>query len=64
MSETHDYETVRVRREDLNVTHVLVGESGGLCAIYHKPEKILGMNMIETEYGMLLLLMPEYEVLA
>lgn len=61
---TNDYETVLVDRRDLDETHVLVGESGGLCSVYGKPEPCLGELFLETEHGTLILTRSHYEVIA
>lgn len=42
-------------QEPLNSTHVLVGESGGLSAIYENKGNILGAVCVETEHGPLYL---------
>lgn len=57
MADTHDYTTKPVKGKDLTGEHVLVGESGGLSAIYDsKPSSlVLGMQMVETEHGALML---------
>ncbi len=55
MTETHDYETVTRFAESLNETHVLVGESAGLSAVYGvEPSPTLrGYLRIRTEHGFL-----------
>lgn len=54
---THDYPTRKVRGKDLDGTMVLVGESGGLSAIYvNSPSSAMpGLTLIETEHGPLYL---------
>ena len=49
--------TKTVKGRDLDHTHVLVGESGGLCAIYEAPKSgmVMGLLNVETEHGFLLL---------
>ena len=55
MTKTHDYETVTRFAESLNETHVLVGESAGLSAVYSvEPSPTLrGYMRIHTEHGFL-----------
>ena len=50
--ETHDYATALVRADQLNPTHVLVGESGGLSAVYfvEMSHERKGEMLIETEH--------------
>jgi hypothetical protein len=57
MSATHDYTTTTVVVSDLDSTHVLVGESGGLSAIYDtSPSNVMmGCQAVETEHGTLYL---------
>lgn len=57
MADTHDYDTESVLGSDLNSTHVLVGESGGLSAVYGaKPSSAMpGLMTVETEHGPLYL---------
>lgn len=57
MGATHDYTTATVKVRDLNSTHVLVGESGGLSAVYDCGPSNFGFGLqgVETEHGMLLL---------
>lgn len=54
---TNEYDTVSVLGSRLDSTMVLVGESGGLSAIYDvEPSNIVfGMLMVETEHGPLYL---------
>jgi hypothetical protein len=41
MADTHDYETKSVLGKDLDETMILVGESGGLSAVYeNKPSSL------------------------
>ncbi len=56
-NDTHDYETTTVKGSDLNSTHVLVGESGGLSAIYEVHPSSFGFGLLDvrTEHGLLLL---------
>ncbi len=44
---THDYKTKMVKGKDLNNTHVFVGESGGLSAVYEN----LGIRYDIRVYG-------------
>lgn len=57
MSETHDYTTVTLKAEALNSTHVLVGESGGLSAVYNvypcQSAALRDHLAVETEHGTL-----------
>ncbi len=57
MSESHDYDTTTVRGSDLDNTHCLVGESGGLSAVYGNKASGFGVGLrsVETEHGLLLL---------
>ena len=63
MAFTHDYDTNLVKVSDLDGTHVLVGESGGLCAVYSASREFKrvglasgsGLYGVETEHGLLLL---------
>ncbi len=55
---THEYPTRPVNTKDLNSTMVLVGESGGLSAIYEDAEEssaMRGLWRVETEHGPLYL---------
>jgi hypothetical protein len=48
---THDYKTAVYRADELDNTCVLVGESGGLSAIYHSELTEDGTQLIiETEH--------------
>lgn len=57
MTTTHDYQTRTVLVSDLDGSHVLVGESGGLSAVYESgPSNFAhGLHGVETEHGYLLL---------
>lgn len=58
MTDTHDYTTRTVKVEDLDETCVIVGESGGLSAVYEKSGASAfahGLYGVITEHGMLLL---------
>lgn len=57
MSDAHDYPTRLVKGAHLNSTMVLVGESGGLSAIYGNEESsaMPGLLLVETEHGSLYL---------
>lgn len=57
MPETHDFPTRTVHAKDLDHTHVLVGESGGLSAVYDSsPSSAMpGLTCVETEHGPLYL---------
>lgn len=51
MSTTHDYETKVYRADELDSTCVLVGESGGLSAVYNSELTEDGSQLIiETEH--------------
>ena len=66
MAQTHDYETTPVRGDALDDTMVLVGESGGLSAVYDVGSSpfAAGLVAVRTEHGMLHLdPEKEYEVL-
>ena len=54
---THEYPTKVVQVSRLNSTHVLVGESGGLSAVYEVSESNImpGIFLVETEHGPLYL---------
>jgi hypothetical protein len=54
---THDYLTAPALGRQLTSEHVLVGDSGGLSAIYEvQPSSLLqGMLRVETEHGPLYL---------
>lgn len=57
MSQTHDYTTKTVKVRDLDNTHTLVGESGGLSSVYdnHPSNFAFGLQGVDTEHGQLLL---------
>lgn len=51
MTTTHDYRTIVVTADGLDNTCVLVGESGGLSAVYHSEYNEEGTQLIiETEH--------------
>lgn len=52
---THDYTAKTISVKSLNSTHVLVGESGGLSAVYgvEKSYVMPGCVAVETEHGTL-----------
>lgn len=52
-----NHDTIEVLAKDLDSTHVLVGESGGLSAVYDvEPSYIMpGCVAVETEHGTLYL---------
>lgn len=54
---THDYPTVDVLGRHLDSAHVLVGDSGGLSAVYEaEPSDAMpGLMCVETEHGPLYL---------
>lgn len=54
---THDHPTKQVLGKDLDSTMVLVGQSGGLSAIYetNPSDLAFGMVVVETEHGPLYL---------
>jgi len=69
MADTHDYDTISITADELNSTHVLVGQSGGLSAVYEAEmsDAMPGCIRVETEHGPLYLDADEaitYEVLA
>jgi hypothetical protein len=51
MSEVHTYKTRLIGARELNGTHVLVGECGGLSAVFAEPQVCLGVLVVETEHG-------------
>lgn len=53
----HEYKTKTVLGKDLDRSMVLVGRSGGLCAIYQKPKSglVLSLLHMETEHGFLII---------
>jgi len=55
MSNTHDYETVLLLPSALTDQHSLVGECGGLSAVFDgKPSALVpGHHMLHTEHGAL-----------
>lgn len=55
MTATHDYDTNLKLVAALDSTDVLVGESGGLSAVYdNAPSRVMrGCHHIETEHGSL-----------
>lgn len=56
MSKTHDYDTKFIAAKYLNGNHVLVGECGGLSAVFHPVmpgELVMGCMAVETEHGTL-----------
>lgn len=57
MTDTHDYPTKLVLGKNLDNTHVLVGESGGLSAVYenHESSAMPGSQAVFTEHGPLYL---------
>lgn len=57
MGATHDYDTTTITAAALNSTHVLVGESGGLSAVFEtEPSHVIeGTLRVETEHGSLYL---------
>lgn len=57
MSEAHDYKTKMVKVTALNGTHVIVGECGGLSAVFdvEPSNAIPGLYRIESEHGVLYL---------
>ena len=58
MADTHDYPTIEIEAQHLNEAHVIVGESGGLCAVYDSPVPLPGrpnLVVVSTEYGALVL---------
>lgn len=66
MTEVHTYDTKKVLGKALDSTSVLVGESGGLSAVYEvNPSAVLiGCLVLETEHGPLYLDPDEeYEVI-
>ena len=57
MSEAHDYKTKMVKVTALNGTHVIVGDCGGLSAVFdvEPSTAIPGLYRIESEHGVLYL---------
>ena len=57
MPATHDYDTRPVPGKDLTGEHVLVGESGGLSAVYdcNPSSRVFGLVVVTTEHGHLYL---------
>lgn len=53
MNETHDHPVKLVPATELNNTHVLVGESGGLSAVYEIEKTSVIELAIITEHGTL-----------
>ena len=53
MNGTHDYETKEVKVTALNGTHVIVGDCGGLSAVFDVVESTLmpELYLVETEHG-------------
>ena len=53
MNEAHDYDTVKVKVSALNGTHVIVGECGGLSAVFDvcPSETMPGYYSVATEHG-------------
>ena len=53
MNEAHDYNTVKVKVSALNGTHVIVGECGGLSAVFDvcPSETMPGYYSVATEHG-------------
>lgn len=61
MSATHDYPAKLIPAKRLDGTHVLVGQSGGLSAVYEVNDGAMGGLAVDTEHGTLYL-NPEDEV--
>lgn len=57
MAATHEYRTRTVKGSALDHTHVLVGEAGGLCAVYEAKASsaMAGLVCVATEHGALYL---------
>jgi hypothetical protein len=57
MAATHDYDTRPMLGRDLTSAHVLVGESGGLSAVYdcNPSSLVFGLVVVTTEHGQLYL---------
>ena len=57
MSKTHDWETKQVKPSNLDSTCVLVGECGGLSAVFEAGPSYAspGLWRVETEHGALYL---------
>ena len=51
MSTTHDYQTATVEGTNLNSTHVLVGECGGLSAVLASTYFLDESLHVTTEHG-------------
>lgn len=54
MAETHDFKTEVVEARDLQNFDVLVGECGGLSAVFGVSVKVDGTCWVDTEHGTLL----------
>lgn len=51
---THDYDTLTLPVTNLTLQHTLVGESGGLSAVYNVEDDLaFGCLVVETEHGYL-----------
>lgn len=57
MNEVHTYDTSQVSVYQLNSSHVLVGECGGLSAVFdvYNSYAMPGCYAVETEHGTLYL---------
>jgi hypothetical protein len=58
MTTTHDHDTLPVKPADLDPSMVIVGECGGLSAIFEAPEEsnvLPGHYLVTTEHGNLYL---------
>jgi hypothetical protein len=53
MAETHDYPTKSILAKNLKKSNVLVGESGGLSAVYETSATPYGKVIVTTEHGVL-----------
>lgn len=54
MTEVHTHDTVLLPVSNLTLQHTLVGESGGLSAVYDVTfSAALGQFVVETEHGYL-----------
>lgn len=55
MTDTHDHAVKLLPAKRLDNTHVLIGESGGLSAVYSVEDGAMGGLAVETEHGTLYL---------
>jgi hypothetical protein len=65
VNETHDWDTKSIDVRHLNGTHILVGESGGLSAVYNHAQSVGSSEMwaVETEHGTLVFAAQQVDIL-